>query len=244
MDHETIDFEAHWSESSETYENHPTSLHRRRFVLNRLQRVHPEPGMFVFDYGCGAGTLLADVKARFQLADGDLGGCDTSEAGVDEARTRLPGSTFYLGEYPQCDRPIDIALTTEVIEHTSEYEKVLDWLVTHLAPGGHLIITTPGGTLDPPDRYYGHIQHFTVAELAGILEKLGCSIECARSWGFPLFTLQKWITKRNFSRIRERYMEGGLDTRKRLLFRAAYYAYFVHDLMPWGPQIFIHARKT
>ena len=97
--------------------------------------------------------------------------------------------------------------------------------------------------MDPPDQYYGHIQHFTLEQLETILLDLGMEIVVSRYWGFPFFTLQKWVTRRNFDRIRERYMHGGLDRRKKAIFIATYYAYFLHDLASRGPQIFIHARK-
>jgi SAM-dependent methyltransferase len=242
-DNDVIDYEEHWASSVETYKSHPTSRHRRRFVMKCLRSIGPRPGMFVFDYGAGAGLLLEQIKIAFGLSESDLGGCDISQTGMEAARKRLPGGTFIGREFPDVNRPIDIAITSEVIEHTAEYKKVLAWLADHLKPGGDLIITTPGGTMDPPDEYYGHIQHFTLEQLEGILKDLGFSIVISRYWGFPFFTLQKWVTRRNFDRIRDRYMHGGLDRRKKAIFDATYYAYFVHDLTSKGPQIFIHARK-
>jgi SAM-dependent methyltransferase len=238
-----IDYEEHWSNSVATYSNHPTSRHRRRFVMERLDRIKPRPGMFVFDYGSGPGLLLEQIKSAYALRDDDLGGCDISYTGINKARQRLRGGNFFVGEYPQLKRHIDIAITSEVIEHTAEYREVLRWMSAHLKPGGHLIITTPGGTMDPPDEYYGHIQHFTLPQLTGILDELGFTVKVARHWGFPLFSLQKWVTKRNFDTIRERYMHGELDWKKRAIFKATYYAYFLHDILSMGPQIFIHAQK-
>ncbi len=239
-----IDYEEHWSNSIATYKSHPTSRHRRRFVMDTLSRIKPKPGMFVFDYGSGPGLLLEQIKDVYGLPDADLGGSDISRTGIEKARDRLPGGKFYVGEYPDLDRVIDIAITSEVIEHTPEYREVLTWMAKHLKPGGDLIITTPGGTMDPPDEYYGHIQHFTLPQLTAILDELGFTVQIARYWGFPLFTLQKWVTKRNFDSIRDNYMHGDLDWKKRAIFKATYYAYFVHDILSIGPQIFIHAKKN
>lgn len=212
--------------------------------MERLRRIKPRPGMFVFDYGSGPGLLLEEIKSAFGLPDADLGGCDISRTGLEKARQRLPGGKFFVGEFPELERPIDVAITSEVIEHTAEYRKVLQWMADHLKPGGDLIITTPGGTMDPPDEYYGHIQHFTLPQLTSILEDLGLDVQVARYWGFPFFTLQKWVTKKNFDSIRDNYMHGELDWKKRTIFKATYYAYFVHDLVSKGPQIFIHAHKS
>ena len=84
----------------------------------------------------------------------------------------------------------------------------------HLKEGGHLILTTPGGTLDPPDAFYGHIQHFNLEQLASILSESGFRVNLARSWGFPLFSLQKIITKRYFRSVRTNYMEGHLSKKE------------------------------
>ena len=239
-----IDYEEHWSNSVATYKSHPTSRHRRRFVMERLSQIKPRPGMFVFDYGSGPGLLLEQIKSAYALPDEDLGGCDISRTGIDKARERLAGGMFFVGEYPDLGREIDIAITSEVIEHTADYRQVLRWMADHLKPGGDLIITTPGGTMDPPDQYYGHIQHFTLPQLTEILEELGFTVKVARYWGFPFFTLQKWVTKRNFDSIRDRYMHGELDWKKQAIFKVTYYAYFVHDVFSKGPQIFIHAQKN
>jgi Trans-aconitate methyltransferase len=211
--------------------------------MDRLAAIKPRPGMFVFDYGSGPGLLLEQIKQAHGLSDSDLGGSDISHTGIEKARELLPGGTFIVGEYPELNREIDVAITTEVIEHTAEYRKVLEWMAKNLRPGGDLIITTPGGTMDPPDQYYGHVQHFTLPQLTSILRELGLTVEIARYWGYPFFTLQKWVTKRNFDAIRDGYMHGELDWKKRMIFNATYYAYFVHDVVSKGPQIFIHAKK-
>ena len=241
---DVIDYDDHWSSSLETYKSHPTSRHRRRFIMRRLQGLRPQPGTLVFDYGSGAGLLLAEIKSEWGLRDADLAGCDISRTGINEAKQRIPGGHFVASEFPSFDRAIDIAITSEVIEHTTRYREVLAWIAGNLRPGGHLILTTPGGTMDPPDQYYGHVQHFTLEELTALLEDLGFTLKVARYWGFPFFTLQKWVTRKNFDRIRDRYMHGDLDVKKRAIFTLTYYAYFVHDLLSRGPQIFIHAQKN
>ncbi len=240
---EPIDIEAHWSDAVETYKNHPTSRHRRRFVVNALDGEPFGPDTFVFDYGCGAGLALEDVKRRFGLRDDQVGGCDISTQAVARARERISSPHFICGGYPEVDRPIHYVICSEVIEHTAEYRAILVWIRDHLVPGGVLVLTTPGGTLDPPDRYYGHVQHFRLPGLVAQLNELGFDVERARLWGFPCFTLQRWMTKRHFDRVKDAFMGGPLSLSKRAVFTAFYYLYFVHDLIPYGSQIFIKARR-
>jgi len=211
--------------------------------MNRMREIRPGALTFVFDYGCGPGVLLEQIRSSYNIPDEYLGGCDLSRMGIEKAREQFPGGAFFVGEYPQLDRPIDVAITSEVIEHTADYRRILVWLADNLADGGDLVITTPGGTMDPPDQYYGHIQHFKLEQLTAILKELNLTIVVARYWGFPFFSLQKWVTKRNFDKIRDRYMHGDLDWKKKAIFTATYYVYLLHDLVRSGPQIFIHARK-
>jgi SAM-dependent methyltransferase len=244
MSPDVIDYEQHWSSSVDTYRNHPTSRHRRRFILNRIKQINPRAGQLIFDYGSGAGILLEEIKARYTVQEIDLGGCDISRAGIAVAEEKMPGAIFFAQEFPDLERKIDIAITSEVIEHTAQYREVLAWMVSHMNHNADLIITTPGGTMDPPDEYYGHVQHFTLEQLTSILEELGCTVVVARCWGYPFFTLQKWVTRRNFDRIRKSYMHGDLDWKKRAIFAVTYWLYHCHDLVSRGPQIFIHARRN
>ncbi len=239
----TIDYDVHWTQSLDTYRNHPTSRHRRRYVLEALKREGVARDTSVFDYGCGAGILLEEIQENFGLPSSQLGGCDISEEAIGAARRRIQSPYFYHGEFPKIDLPMDIGICTEVIEHTDQYVKILEWFADNLKSNGIMIVTTQGGSLDPPDAYYGHVQHFRLHDLITLLRTMGFSRQRARYWGFPLFTLQKWITKQIFARIRDGYMIGQMSSKKRLAFSLAYFLYFIHDAIPFGPQIFITAKK-
>ena len=240
---QTIDYNHHWMEGIETYRSHPTSRHRRRFVMNALALCDISPETFIFDYGCGTGLLLIEAKEKFGLRDEQLGGCDISEVGIQEVRQTIASPYFFHTAFPELDRPIHVAICTEVIEHTADYHKILRWIAAHLASPGHFILTTPGVPMDPPDEYYGHIQHFEIEKLAKEVESLGFIIKAARLWGYPFFSLQKWLTKRYFDHIRDNFMLGELSLKKRVLFNLAYRVYFIHDYIDRGTQIFMCAQK-
>jgi len=237
-------FDSYWSHGIELYESHPTSRHRRRFVRKCLLRETGEAAPFVFDYGCGTGAVLKEVKKLLDLDNSLLGGCDISSRSIELVRDSLPGGSFHLGSYPEIPGKIDIAICSEVIEHTAEYHQVLEWIAMNLKQGGLLILSTPRVPMDPPDRAYGHVQHFRLHELCGLLRDLDFEIQSAREWGFPFFTLQKWVTRRFFKRITKTVLEQPMNWRKHLLFSVVYRIYFVHNLVTRGPQLFISARKT
>ncbi|MBI5094045.1 MAG: class I SAM-dependent methyltransferase [Candidatus Hydrogenedentes bacterium] len=235
-------FQRFWKGDIQVYESHPTSRHRRRFVLESLRRLAVTSELFLFDYGCGSGAVLRDAKALLQLRDAQLGGCDLSPEAIEIVQRQFQSPDFFVGSYPELTRPIDVAVCTEVIEHTPEYSLILEWLHRHLKPGGMLILTTPSVPMDPPDATYGHTQHFVLAELRVLLEDIGFHIEYAARWGFPFFTLQKYITARCYRQIEKHVLDTPLSPSKRALFALVYYLYFIHDFIPLGPQIFIRAR--
>jgi SAM-dependent methyltransferase len=238
-----LDFDEHWSVSLETYRAHPTSRHRRRYVLRTLARHGLPSDTPVFDFGCGPGLLLEEIGARFSLSASRMAGCDISGAAIANARKRLPEGTFFQESLPETDTQYGACIASEVIEHTPAYPQILAWMAAHLKPDGLLVITTQGGSLQLPDAYYGHTQHFEPAALRGEIETLGCRILEARQWGWPFYTLQKHQTAKNFEAIRQNFMEGELTTKRKLVFHCACALYYLHDLIPAGPQLFFTARK-
>ncbi|MBX7259485.1 MAG: class I SAM-dependent methyltransferase [Candidatus Hydrogenedentes bacterium] len=236
-------FKEFWGRGADVYENHPTSRHRRRFVLRSLAMVRPAEDFLLFDYGCGSGAVLRAAKQLLHLEDSQLGGCDLSPEAIEMVRRQFQSQHLLEGSYPELARQIDVAVCTEVIEHTPEYRRILEWIHAHLKPGGMLILTTPSVPLDPPDALYGHTQHFVLADLCREMESMGYRIEYAANWGWPFFTLQKFLTAKWYRQVEKHVIQGRLSFPKRLLFAVTYYVYLVHDLIPRGPQLFIRARK-
>ncbi|MEK7218786.1 MAG: class I SAM-dependent methyltransferase [Patescibacteria group bacterium] len=233
----------YWQATEQAYPYYPTVRHRRRFILKTIDRLQPAGRRSTFDFGCGEGTLLRSVQVRFGLTPGELGGCDISQAAIERARVKLPGSTLSHALYPQLRDAYDVLICCEVIEHSTEYADILRWMYAHTAPGGLLILTTQTGKIHASDRYTGHAQHFKLRPLCALVEETGWRIGKARLWGWPFFTLQKYLTDVSFPVVRERCLEGALTPGKSLLFSAAYLAYCLHDFIPFGPQIYIVGRK-
>jgi SAM-dependent methyltransferase len=180
---------------------------------------------------------------RCRLAEANVSGSDISATAIAAARRRLPAAWIAVVDYPVLDAPLDLVICSEVLEHTTAYRRILEWTHGHLAPGGAAVFTTQAGPIHASDRYAGHAQHFALAALSDEMRHVGLAIERSYRWGFPLFSLQKWLTNWRFERIRRRYLEGGLTPRKRLTFAAAHLAYFLHDFIPFGPQLVVTVRR-
>jgi SAM-dependent methyltransferase len=240
----SYDPETYWDSTAGSYPYYPTVRHRKRFILDCLRRfTRLGTDSFVFDYGCGEGGILQEIQAALRVSGDQLGGCDVSATAIAHARKKVASPHLYHGGFPEFDARCSAVVCSEVIEHTRGYLDILEWIYGKLTAGGVLILTTQAGKLHASDAYTGHVQHFTLSGLQSELAAIGFRIAYARLWGFPLFTLQKYMTDVNFKVVREHCLEGRPSLCRRALFAATYGTYFVHDLIPMGPQIYVVAVR-
>jgi len=168
-------------------------------IRETLQRLPAKPQR-VLDFGCGEGRYLA-VAAR-QFPEARLAGCDVSAVALEHAASRWPRAEFVLieeGRAPLPDGSFDLILCIEVLEHVRDVETATRELGRLLAPGGHLILTTPcanpgslewflnrrRGGLEPSEDGYGrfatdepgHLRRLTSRDLRVLLQRAGLSVE-------------------------------------------------------------------
>lgn len=236
-------YDGYWQHVQDSYALYPTIRHRRRFIISVLRRLYGNRPFTLFDFGCGNGRLLRELKEEFHLPSANVGGSDISEEAVTATRAATGSTSVFHAAYPETSELFDAVICSEVIEHTERYAEILTWIYAHLAPGGRLLLTTQTGRIHACDCYTGHTQHFQLRPLVALLRSIGYSIHGAREWGFPLFTLQKYLTNVSFESIRTTYLEGGVTRWKKFVFDVAYALYFFHDLLPIGPQIYVVAGR-
>jgi ubiquinone/menaquinone biosynthesis C-methylase UbiE len=234
----------HWEKIKKIYSYYPTVRHRKRFIINEFKKYSANKRVFVFDYGCGEGSILNEIKKTFKFNDDQLGGCDISKKAINIVKQKIKTAYLYNEICPKLDKKYDVIICSEVIEHAKDYFDILCWINNNLTDEGLLILTTQSGKIYKSDKYTGHVQHFDITELSSILQRLGFFIKYSSLWGFPFFTLQKYFTNINFENIRKYYLEGELSLRKKIIFEIAYFVYFIHDLIGLGPQIYIVASKN
>lgn len=234
----------HHAEHTQNYGQYPTVRHRWRFILDTLKQRGIRQDTTVFDFGCGDGTLLKNIRDTFGIPETQMSGCDISADAVELASQKFRASTFFLSSMPEIHQQFSVIICSEVIEHTTAYREILRWISDHLSTGGSLVLTTQSGHRHTSDLLYAkHTQHFALHELETLLQDLHMKILLKRQWGFPFFTLQKWLTNFRFTAVRDRYLRGRRTLRKRIVFATAYALYFVHDWINAGPQIFLVAEK-
>ena len=106
---------------------------RRELLLGELR-----PGDRWLDLGCGAGRFLT-------LAPGGIG-VDVSQGALDRAAANAPGADLRLAgdQLPLGHGEVDLVWCSEVVEHVADALGLLQEVRRVLAPGGRLLLTTPG----------------------------------------------------------------------------------------------------
>jgi glycosyltransferase involved in cell wall biosynthesis/SAM-dependent methyltransferase len=101
----------------------------------------------VLDVGCGNGSQLALPLVQSDLR---VTGIDIDERSIARARSLAAGATnahFLCGRVEGLseEKLFDVVILSEVLEHTTEPQKLLAASVAHLELNGVLIITVPNG---------------------------------------------------------------------------------------------------
>lgn len=154
---------------------------RYRVEWPRLESVFQQIGPVnrLFDGGAGSGEFakralqkgyceeviaLEYDASNFHILQKNLGGYKTARL--------IQGS---LLEVPLESESVDVAMSTQVIEHIVEHEKAASELVRTVKPGGYVIVTVP----HPPEPFPndGHVREgYTEADLRALFEPRGLKL--------------------------------------------------------------------
>lgn len=169
----------------------PAAFHRRRLIRRLLAR-HAPSARSLLDAGCGPGQLLADLSLHFPHAR--AAGGDVSARSLAAARTRCPDAELFsldLGavdfdrEHAARFGRFDAIVCSEVLEHLPDDALALARLRSLLEPGGHLLVTVPGGSMSRFDVSIGHLRHYRLELLRRRLAEAEFEVIEAIAWGFP-----------------------------------------------------------
>ncbi|HMH14099.1 MAG TPA: class I SAM-dependent methyltransferase [Edaphobacter sp.] len=162
------------------------------------------PGSIVMDAGCGNGSFIS----LFQDRSWQLHGSDLSPTGIELARKTHPNINFFLADgqslyadFLSTVGPVDIVLSTEVIEHVYDPRGFLRNCFALLKPGGTIVLTTPyhgylknlllaaTGKMDQHFTVlwdHGHIKFWSRKTIEGVLKETGfTNIEFSGSGRIP-----------------------------------------------------------
>ncbi len=161
------------------------------FVMARYKQVIKlipnKPHQQILDIGCGDGVLLS------LISNGSLYGVDLDQTSLDFAATKVKAKLIQAPAttLPFKDNFFDIVLATEIIEHVTRPEKLIQEAKRILKPDGYLILSTP---VQQPGKLTDqlHVREFSSVELKELLQPYFRQITISQShplWLKKLYTL-------------------------------------------------------
>ncbi len=128
-----------------TYES--KNYYKKFFYLTRFNKVikllNPVTGDKILDVGCGSGFYVRYLlKKKVQVTAVDI-----SDEYIKQAKKYAGSKAKYVvtdaRKLPFKNQSFDKVLITEVIEHVSDYQKIIEEGFRVLITGGKIVITTP-----------------------------------------------------------------------------------------------------
>ncbi len=125
----------------------PLIAERCEYVVGELGKLGLHRPFQLLDVGCGSGMLLPHVAGRFGAALSRYVGIDHDTPQRLEDRYRniaVPHEFHKVDLDTEWDvGRFDVVVCLEVIEHLTDDRSLFRKLARAVAPGGHLILTTP-----------------------------------------------------------------------------------------------------
>ena len=132
-----------------TFALQPSAVARLKFIREAVASIEEEQGSFA-DLGCGSGLILCDVLKHKPGWNGQ--GLDISPSAIDYAERlslykqvseRAEFRVGDMAQLPYADETLDLVISSEVIEHAPDPQRVMREIARVLRPNGKLILTIP-----------------------------------------------------------------------------------------------------
>ncbi|WP_428030629.1 trans-aconitate 2-methyltransferase [Ancylobacter sp.] len=122
---------------------------RTRPPRDLLARVPLSQPRRIVDLGCGPGNSTELLAQRWPQAE--VTGIDTSPAMIEQARLRVPGARFDIGDISTWELPeaTDLLFANAVMQWVPDHLDVLARLVEGLPEGGVLAVQMPDNVGEP-----------------------------------------------------------------------------------------------
>ncbi len=134
---------------------------------------------------------------------------------------------------------------SEVLEHIPDHEAALTVLAECLRPGGRLFMTVPmrADLWTQVDDAVGHQRRYERAELAGMCEARGLSVEADLCTGFPFYNAYYRLLGRKSPEQTAKDASTGLKTRIVTGVATALFTAETRWSTPWGGREALVARR-
>jgi len=174
----------------------PTYILRRAAILREVSTWSRGN---VLEMGCGAGTMCYEMaKLGF-----DCTGVETSPGAQALAKQVLAGvgGATLLPEIPS-EKTYDYLMSFEVLEHIEDDLHALKQWLSHLRPGGKVLLSVPAHSRkwDVTDVAAGHFRRYDREDLQKLIDDSGLHSVEISTYGFPASSLialiRNWVRGR------------------------------------------------
>jgi SAM-dependent methyltransferase len=147
----------------------------------------------ILDVGCGDG-LFFDALSRF----GEVDGLEPDASLLRDPRWRGRIEVGELGTRSPCQRPYDLVLMLDVLEHIEDDRAALASARELTRPGGVLLLTVPAlpWLWSRHDEANAHFRRYRAGRLRKVLEGAGLAVESVRfffAWTVVPMLLRRWL---------------------------------------------------
>ena len=139
----------------EITKSHPMEylMHHPFFLVRHVERarrkellslINPQAGETIADIGCEYGHLLMSINQKCPSTK--LYGIDLSPYALEKAKERVNNARLILCDACNIklpDNSVDVAISSNVLEHLSDPQKGFDELVRITKPNGRIILNLP-----------------------------------------------------------------------------------------------------
>lgn len=176
--------------------SHSSVPWQQKIIYDFLKLIPINNGVRCLDAGSGIGNNLPILLKFFQ----NITACDVSEQALNYARNKINNLSIKftkadLNHIPFPDDYFDVIICTEVLEHTNNFDKIMNELMRVLKKdNGYLIVSTPN--------YFN---------LAGIFKLLIDKISGKKNWnvwGTSQESIEKMVT---WHKLRKTVLKNDLE---------------------------------
>jgi 2-polyprenyl-3-methyl-5-hydroxy-6-metoxy-1,4-benzoquinol methylase len=157
---------------ADLYRRHWWWRERERILLDTIRELLGDrvPRARILDVGCGAGLFFDALEPLGHVEGIESDPITLEQSGRWRSRIHAGDITTFAP-----DRPFDLILALDVVEHIANPEGMLSHASRFLARDGRMLVTTPAfdWLWTSHDRLNHHIRRYTAAELRALLVKAG-----------------------------------------------------------------------